>query len=430
MESSTAPTRALSTTTPTQAILNPIKRHYDHRVVQSINYLARVPTSAELVIVGGGVVGAATAFYARAAGLKPLLLEQRAALCTLTTPASTGAYRLQFDNREELELVRESVELFLNFREHTAQTAYDLNIRRQGYLWVTTEPDRAERARRLVEKQHSWGQVDIEFLDGDQVRQRWPYIDERVIAARWRAGDGFLDPKALTMGLVAGSGAQVMVNCPAIGFTIEHGRLTGVETGLGNIATETAVIAAGPLSGIVAAAAGVSLPVTTVARQKIVMPQCDLVPHDAPMTIDDDTGAHWRPALRGAYLLFTDPNTPESPPTENVTPDNTAALRVMDPTSPVSVARVAPFWAQVWERSTTTWLVHAGQYTMTPDHRPLLGPTEVDGLWINTGYSGHGIMGSPAGSRHLVDVLTGRITGDSNQFRLDRTFAPRDTDLL
>ena len=396
----------------------------------SIAYVDRLPGSAEVVIVGGGVVGAATAFFASRAGLRPLIIERRQALCTLTTPASTGAYRLQFDNRQELDLVRESVGLFLNFREETHQSDYDLRIRRNGYLWVTTEPKRAERAAQLVALQHSWGQTDIELLSGDEVRSRWPFIADDVVAARWRAGDGFLDPKALTMGLVAGSGASVVVGCEATGFRIDHGRLVGVQTNRGTIATQTVIVAAGPFSGAVAALAGVKLPVHTVARQKIVMPDCELVPPEAPMVIDDDTGAHWRPALRGAYLLFTDPATPPSPPTNNVPPDHDAALSVMNPASRVSVARVVPFWGEVWARAVTTWIVHAGQYTMTPDHRPLLGPTSVDGLWLNSGYSGHGIMGAPAGSRHLIDVITGLIGGEENRFRLDREFRQRDLDVL
>jgi sarcosine oxidase subunit beta len=76
-------------------------------MAETVRYIEDPPRSAELVIIGGGIVGAATAFHASRAGLCPVLLERRAALCTLTTPASTGAFRLQFDNREELELVRE-----------------------------------------------------------------------------------------------------------------------------------------------------------------------------------------------------------------------------------------------------------------------------------------------------------------------------------
>jgi sarcosine oxidase subunit beta len=395
-----------------------------------IRYVSELPGSADLVVVGGGVVGAATAFYAARAGLSPVLVERRPALCTLTTPASTGAFRLQFDNREELELVRESVDVFLNFEEMTGQAEYDLGIKQQGYLWVTTDDARAERQRRLVELQHSWGQDDIEVLDGDEVRRRWPYVTPEVVQARWRSDDGFLDPKTLTMGLAAGARARVMVGCSVSGFAVDGSRLTGVVTSAGTVSTGTAVIAAGPFSGMVAAQAGIDLPLVTLQRQKIVVPECELVPPDAPMIIDDDTGAHWRPALGGAYCLFTDPSTPPTPPTEDVPPDHGRALAVLDPHSAVSVARVAPFWAEVWERNSTTWLIHAGQYTMTPDHRPLLGQSEIEGLWINTGYSGHGIMGSAAGSRHLMDVLTGAISEDDNPFSVDRTFEVRDLDLL
>ena len=95
-----------------------------------MNYLPQPPARAELVVIGGGVVGAATAWYAARAGLRPLIVESRPALCSLTTPASAGAFRLQFDNLEELTLVRESVDLFLNFKEATGQDEYELDLRR------------------------------------------------------------------------------------------------------------------------------------------------------------------------------------------------------------------------------------------------------------------------------------------------------------
>jgi sarcosine oxidase subunit beta len=379
------------------------------------------------VIVGGGVVGAATAFYAARAGLRPLLLEGRPALASLTTPASTGAFRLQFDNREELELVRGSVELFTNFAAETGQSEYRLRVRQPGYLWLTTSREGAERQRRLVERQRSWGLDDVEVLDGVRVRERFPYVAGEVVQGRFRQADGFLDPKALTLGLVAGSGAEVVVSCPVVGFRQEGERIAGVETPKGEVATDTVVIAAGPLSGAVAARAGVELPITTVVRHKVVMPEVPEVPAEAPMTIDEDTGAHWRPALQGAYLLFTDPATPDSPPTEEVPIDHAFAFRLLDPDSPVSVARVSPFWREVWRRGDAHWLLQAGQYTMTADRRPLIGPTPVAGLWVNTGYSGHGIMGGPSGSRHLVEVMGGQV---QNPFRPDRVFEERDHDVL
>jgi sarcosine oxidase subunit beta len=392
----------------------------------TIAYRAELPTSAELVIIGGGVVGAATAFQAVRAGLRPVLVERRPALGSLTTAAATGAFRLQFDNREELELVRETVALLLDFAAQTGQRRYDPAVRQQGYLWLTTEPAQAASQRRLVEQQHRWGQTDIELLDGDEVRRRFPYVDPGVIQARFRQGDGFLDPKQLTLGLVAGAGVPVVVDCDVTGFELTGGRLSGVVTTRGTIGTGLAVIAGGPLSSLLAATVGLSLPVTTVKRQKIVLPDLAAVPAWAPMTIDEETGVHWRPALRGAYLLFTDPTTPPTPPVEEVPVEASFAFQLLDPGSPVAAARLVPFWRRVWEHGGLSWLLQAGQYTMTPDHRPLIGPLPIEGLWLNNGYSGHGVMGSPAGSRLLVELITGRRRQVDNPFRVDRQFVVRE----
>lgn len=393
-----------------------------------MRYLSEPPPSADLVVVGGGVVGAATAFYAGRAGLRTLILEARPALCSLTTPVAAGAFRLQFDNLEELMLVRQSSELFLNFEEATGQDEYHLGIRQQGYLWLTTDERVAEGQRTLVERQHGWGQDDIKLVAGDDVRRRFPYVGDNVLQARWRAGDGFLDTKELTFGLALASGADVVVDCAATGFVTSGGRLTAVQSTRGLIPTGAAVIAAGPMSGPVAALAGVDLQVVTVTRQKLILPDVPEVPPDAPMTIDEDTGVHWRPALAGAWLLFTDPTTPVSPPTDNVPTDPVFAFGLLDPSSPNSVCRVVPFWRTVWERGSAHWLLQAGQYTVTPDHRPLVGPTSIDGLWMNTGYGGHGIMLGPAGSRLLVDLFTGKA--EENPFALDRVFEEREPPTL
>jgi sarcosine oxidase subunit beta len=398
--------------------------------VTSVRYLADPPSTADLVIVGGGIVGAATAFHAARAGFRPVLVERRSRLCTLTTPAAAGAFRLQFDNREEMELVRMSVELFLDFEEITGQREYRAGIRQQGYLWLTTSDEVAARQRELVARQREWGQTDIELLDGDETRRRFPHIGPNVIQARFRASDGFLDQKQVTLGLAAASGASVVTGCAVTGFDVRGNRLHGVWTSRGTIGTDRAIIAAGPFSGVLAGLAGISLPVETVVRQKVILPHLPEVPQDSPMVIDEDTGAHWRPALQGAYLLFADPATPPSPPTEDVTPEHRFAFRLLDPASPVSVARIAPFWSRVWERGAALWVMQAGQYTMTPDHRPLIGETSVEGVFVNTGYSGHGIMAGPAGSSLLAALLTGQRAPGENPFSLTRAFAQAERPIL
>ncbi|HEX8990754.1 MAG TPA: FAD-dependent oxidoreductase, partial [Anaerolineales bacterium] len=209
-----------------------------------MTYRDALPRTADVVVIGGGVVGAATAFHACRAGLRTLLIERRPRLCTLTTPASTGAFRLQFDSREELELVRRSVELFLNFADVTHQQEYELDVRQQGYLFVTADAEGRDRQRRLVTAQHGWGQTDVELFTGEEARDRFPYLSNDVISARFRAGDGFLDPKQLTMGLAIASGADILTACSVTGFRLSDSRLSGIETEKGTISTEHAVIAA------------------------------------------------------------------------------------------------------------------------------------------------------------------------------------------
>src|SRR5919197_6296099 len=127
----------------------------------AIRYQTRLPATADVVVIGGGIIGAATAFFASRAGLNVVLLEKRPALCTLTTPASTGAFRLQFDNPEETALVRESVAVFDRFAELTGLDGYDLDLHRRGYLFCASSEAAAQRQRGWVAAQRTWGVEDV-----------------------------------------------------------------------------------------------------------------------------------------------------------------------------------------------------------------------------------------------------------------------------
>ena len=392
--------------------------------------IADPPHSADLVVIGGGVIGAATAYFASRAGLSVVVIEKRPQLGALTTSAATGAFREQFDNPDEMALVREGIALYSRFGEISGLGAWDLGLHRQGYLWLATREETAARQRELVSRQRAWGLGDVELLGGDEARRRFPYLAPEVIQARWRAADGWLDPRRLTMGYARASGASFALRTEALGLERGGGRVRGVSTSRGIVSAGNVVIAAGPLSARAGAWAGLDLPLSFVRRQRLVLPDVPAVPATAPMTIDEETGAHWRPALGGAHVLFTQPHVQPGPPLDEVPASEADAFRVLDPASPDSIARISPFWREVWERGDLHWFARAGQYDYTPDHRPILGPTEVDGLFINAGYSGHGIMCSAGGSRLVVDTLLGRIAPEANPFRPDRPFAERALDVL
>jgi sarcosine oxidase, subunit beta len=410
------------------------------------------PPTADLVVVGAGVVGCATAFRAARAGYRTVVLDARPRPATLTTPAATGAYRLQFDNAEELALVREGVELYEDFAGRAGLPGYDLGLRRNGYLFCSRSDETTARQRELVAQQHGFGLADVELLDGDEVRRRFPHVGEDVRSARFRAGDGFIDPVRLAWGYAFAASGGPGVDRPSesgeatfalgqrvTGLRVVGGRIVAVQTHDGAVAAPIVVLATGPFLGRTAALAGVDVPIAPTRRQKVVLADVPEVPRDAPMTIDEETGAHWRPALAGAFVLLTEANTPAGDPVWSVPTSADFAFRLLDPASSDSVALVSPFWANVWDRG-ANWVIHAGQYEYTPDHRPFVGPTPVDGLWLNGGWSGHGVMGSGGGSRLLLDAISGRFSGpawglradraDDNPFRLDRTMEAGRHDVL
>lgn len=375
-----------------------------------------VPRTADVVVIGGGILGAATAFYASRAGLKTLVVEKRDGLATLTTTASEECFRAQFTEPENVAMMKASIEVFEHFAEHIGIPGYDISLHQQGYLFLTNRPDGLVTLRRLVERYRQAGLDDVELWDEREVRKHYPWVSEDVTAATYRARDGWLSAHELTYGFAKGSSAIFLLRTEATGFVMDGQGIKGVQTNRGLISTRNVVIAAGPFSGVVARMAGVELPLLIVRRQKAVIGHDDLIPQDAPMTIDINSGAYWRPEVGGAALGWAIDEDP-TPPMDTVPVDWEFAAIVLN-----QVKLLAPFWEQVIARLTRDNVyISAGQYTITPDSKPILGPhPEIAGLHFNLGYSGHGVMGSPEGSRMVVDMMLGRMKVEECPFRYTR----------
>jgi sarcosine oxidase, subunit beta len=385
--------------------------------------MSELPARAELVVIGGGVVGAATAFYASRAGLGVVLLERRSALASLTTTRSLEAFRAQFDQPEDIRMMRESIDVFERFAEVVGLPGYDLSLHQQGYLFVTQAPDGEKQVAARVAAQRAGGLEDVMAFGGDEARRRFPFLAPTVTAAAFRARDGWLASHELTYGFAKASGARVLVETEATGFEIDEGRLLAVRTNRGRIESPRAVIASGPYTGRVAALAGLRVPVTAVRRHRAGIKAHALIPMDAPMTISLDTGAHWRPEGPGAWLGWSGafPDEPREPKDDVEADWRFPALAMAE------VARDTPFWDQIAERLVQSNVtVEAGLYDMSPDTHPIIGAVGgVAGLFVNSGYSGHGVMGSPAGARRLADLIVGKEKEERNPFRLARFDQPR-----
>jgi len=380
-----------------------------------------LPRSADIVIIGGGIIGCATAFYATEAGFDTVVLERRDGLGTLTTAASEECFRAQFDEPENVRMVVESIAVFEDFADVVRIPGCDINIHQQGYLFLTAADEGPELLKKRVQHQHSIGLSDVEFLDGDEVRRRFPYVGPTVLGATFRAKDGWLSTHELTYGFGKGSSAFFALRTAATGIRVDAQGVSAVATTRGEISTRCVVIAAGPFAGIVASWVGVQLPLSNLRRQKVVLGSVPLVPRDAPMTIDQDTGVYWRPEVGGAAMGWALPEEP-SEPMEQVPTDWTFPAVVLE-----GVARLVPFWQQVAEALTRDNIfLSAGQYTCTPDNKPIIGPySSVPGLYLNLGYAGHGIMASAGGARLLVDLIIDPRANAENPFRYER-FAGKD----
>ncbi len=379
------------------------------------------PKTADLVVIGGGIAGVSSGFFCSWAGLKTVVVEKREDLGRLTTSASTECFRAQFESHENIDLMLGSIEIFHHFRDVVKVADADIALHPQGYIYVTGDPAQAAAYRETVANQHQLGLADVELLSGDEARARFPYLGPRVIAARYRAGDGWLSVHEMLWGFAKGSQAQHFLQTQVLGILVDSQGVCGVQTSRGVIQTRRVVVAAGPFSGQVARLAGVELPLTILRRHRLAVLHCDLVPTTAPFTMDDDTGVYWRPEAGGALIGKAFETEPEGP--QDVVPTDYAfPAMVLDPESPCAAGLTAPFWNQATGIMTRTNLnLTAGQYTYTPDHMPIIGHcADVPGLYVNTGYSGHGIMGGPEGGRRLARLITDHNSEALNPFSLER----------
>ncbi|MCX6028067.1 MAG: FAD-binding oxidoreductase [Chloroflexi bacterium] len=374
------------------------------------------PATADAVVIGGGIVGVATAFWLSRAGLDTVLLEMRSDLSSLTSAQSIESFRAQFTEPAMSELAQESIRIHENFAEIIGIPDYDIALRHTGYLFVTDDPGKVDSLKAAVAKHHTLGVTDSEFLNAAEIHARFPYISERAVAATFRQRDGQFSSHAVTQGFAKGSTARFLLNTRVTGIRQDAQGVAAVETPHGAIATRLVVNAAGPFAGVVGRMVGLDLPLQPMRRQKVYIAPKPQIPQDAPLVIDIGSDAYWRPETGGAFIAWVDPDDRVREPSEHLPTDWDFPATVLDKLIPLT-----PFWETVCDTlKRSDVMLSAGQYVYTPDDQPLIGPLpDVPGFYLNCGYWAGVMLGAAAG-RRVADLATGVLAPQQNALRPTR----------
>ncbi len=359
--------------------------------------------TADVVIIGAGIVGASIANSLTQSGISNvILLEKEPVQGHGSTGKSMGGVRAQFSTAVNIQMSMFSIPVFENFEELTGHPS---GYKPQGYLFIATSDDHMDYLRRNIDLQRAQGLTQVSLLTPDLVVSRVPMVrPDEIRGGSFCSIDGFVDPYSVMTGFTQNAvraGARVILGATVTGITTSRGRVESVKTTAGSFSAPTVVNAAGPWAASVAQMAGAFLPVEPLRRMLVPTEPFPDVPENLPMVVDMATGFHFRPESRGLLLAWNDPE--ETPGFKTAfDPDFVEKIltRAVDRFPSFETLEVNP--KRGW----------AGLYEVSPDHHAILGQAqEVEGLYYANGFSGHGVMHSPATGRVLADLITSGGTG-------------------
>jgi sarcosine oxidase, subunit beta len=358
--------------------------------------------TADVVLIGGGIVGSSIAYHLVAAGCKNVLvLERETAQGKGSTGKSMGGVRAQFSTPVNIQMSLYSIPFYANFED---RLGYPCDYRPQGYLFCATNEKHLAYLRANYEKQVAMGLKNVRLVAADEIRGLFPQLRaDDIVGGSFCSTDGFVDPYSVMIGFMTWAsdhGATLWKSASVAGITrnATDGSFDVVTT-RDVIATRTVVNCAGAWAAPIAKMVGIDLPVEPLRRMLVPTEPFDQFPHTAPMIIDMSTGFHFRPESRGFLLAWNDP---EETPGYKTDFEPSFIEKIL-----TRAADRVPVFENVAVNPKRAW---AGLYEMTPDHHPILGESpEVPGFFFANGFSGHGVMHSPATGKILCDlILTGK----------------------
>jgi sarcosine oxidase subunit beta len=368
-----------------------------------------LPRSADIVIIGAGAIGASIAYQLGRRGARDVVVLERDTVGAGSTSKAAGGIRVQFGTRVEIELSLRGIAFFKRFED---EMGVPCDFHQEGYLFVVTDEPTLARFRANVVLQRSMG-ADVRVIAPDDARALVPSLNvDDALAAVWGPMDGHASPNDVVQAYAAQArarGVRIVEDTPVTGIAVERGRVTGVLTPAGTIATRLVVNAAGPWAPLVGRMAGLELPVDPRRRHIFVTDAFDGIRHPMPLVTDTGSGFYCR-SEQGAILM--------SPGDIGATTEYEAQVdwSMLELAVEKAIRRIPALeGAQVRH----AW---AGLRPLTPDGRAILDwAPGVEGLYLAVGFCGHGFQHSPGVGETVAEVLLdGRSTLDIQDLRLGR----------
>jgi len=353
-----------------------------------------VSPTADVVIIGGGIVGSSIAYQLTKAGCRDVvILERESHQGKGSTGKSMGGVRAQFSTDASIRMSLFSIPFFRDFEQALGHPS---GYRSHGYLFMATEPRHMNYLRANYEKQVAAGLKTVQIVTTEDIVKMVPQVlADDIIGGTFCSTDGFVDPYSVMTGFTlraVDQGATVIREAEVT--AIDHGcGLFTVRSSHGSIETRTVVCAVGAWSAQVGKLVGIDLPVEPLRRMLVPTEPFDKISHAAPMTIDMTTGFHFRPEGLGLLMAWNDPEEKSS---FNTNFDRAFIEKILTR----GVHRF-PVLEEAEVNPSRAW---AGLYEMTPDHHPILGAA-APGFFVATGFSGHGVMHSPATGKIMADLI-------------------------
>ncbi len=354
-------------------------------------------TTADAVIIGGGIIGVAVAFYlARESFGQIVLVEKEPLLGSGATSKAAGGIRAQFSTRVNIEISMLAEKLFCNFKEETGSDALFDQV---GYMFLLENENDIEQFKKHYELQRSLG-LKVELMQPEDIPQYAPHVrtDDLKLATYCR-DDGLSDPHEFLMGYDQAArklGVEFELEAEVTGIHVNNSRIIKVETVKGSISCPLVIDCAGPYSKLIGQMVGSEVPVEPIRRQVVTTGELDFMKPYFPMVVDVKSGLYFHKESKGMLLGWADKSVKPSFDV-SIDPDYTDAIleKALHRIPQLEQAEIANMWA--------------GLYETTPDHHAIIGwePT-VEGMFHVTGFSGHGFMHAPAAGLLTSEVLTGK----------------------